>query len=159
MTDYTPGAAALTQPIFAIEKLYVRNLSLEVPSAPQVFLEQGQPAVDLNLHTASAQVQGDLYEATLTVTVTAKVGERTLFLIEVEQGGLFRIANVLPEMLPQILGITCPNLLYPYAREVVSDASVRAGFMPIVLQPINFEGLYQQQQAGQAAAPAADASH
>jgi len=159
MTDYTPGAAALTQPIFAIEKLYVRNLSLEVPSAPQVFLEQGQPSVDLNLHTASAQVQGDLYEATLTVTVTAKVGERTLFLIEVEQGGLFRIANVLPEMLPQILGITCPNLLYPYAREVVSDASVRAGFMPIVLQPINFEGLYQQQQATQADAPAADASH
>jgi preprotein translocase subunit SecB len=158
MTDYTPGAAALTQPIFAIEKLYVRNLSLEVPNAPQVFLEQGQPAVELNLHTASSQVQGDLYDATLTVTVTAKVGDRTLFLIEVEQGGLFRIANVLPEMLPQILGITCPNLLYPYAREVVSDASVRAGFMPIVLQPINFEGLYQQ-QAGQAAAPAADAAH
>ena len=94
-----------------------------------------------------------------SVTVTAKVGDRTLFLIEVEQGGLFRIANVLPEMLPQILGITCPNLLYPYAREVVSDASVRAGFMPIVLQPINFEGLYQQQQAGQAGATDADASH
>jgi preprotein translocase subunit SecB len=159
MTDYNPGAATLTQPIFAIEKLSVRNLSLEVPNAPQVFLEQGQPAVDLNLHTASKAVQGDLYDATLTVTVTAKVGDRTLFLIEVEQGGLFRIANVLPEMLPQILGITCPNLLYPYAREVVSDASVRAGFMPIVLQPINFEGLYQQQQAGQAGASDADASH
>lgn len=153
MAETTPAAAnGNTQPQFAIEKLYIKDLSLEVPNAPQIFTEQGQPAVDLNLHTDGKQISGDAYHVTLTVTVTAKMGDKTLFLIEVVQGGIFRIANVLPEMMPQVLGITCPNLLYPYAREVVSDVSVRAGFMPIVLQPINFEMLYQQQQAQAAAA-------
>ena len=145
-------------PQFGIEKLYVKDLSLEVPNAPMVFLEQGQPAVDLNLHTEGKLIQGDQYHVTLSVTVTAKTGDKTLFLIEVVQAGIFRISGVLPEMIPQVLGITCPNLLYPYAREVVSDVSVRAGFMPILLQPINFEALYQQQGA-QAAEAGAGGTH
>jgi preprotein translocase subunit SecB len=153
MTETVPAAGA-TQPQFAIEKLYIKDLSLEVPNAPGIFMEQGQPAVDLNLHTNGTHVRDDAYHVTLSVTVTAKMGDKTLFLIEVVQGGIFRISGVLPDMLPQVLGITCPNLLYPYAREVVSDVSVRAGFMPIVLQPINFEMLYQQ-QAAQAPAGAA----
>jgi len=161
MAETTPAAAqAATQPQFAIEKLYIKDLSLEVPNAPAIFLEQGQPAVDLNLHTEGKNVRDDAYHVTLTVTVTAKMGDKTLFLIEVVQGGIFRISGVLPEMIPQVLGITCPNLLYPYAREVVSDVSVRAGFMPIVLQPINFEALYQQQAAATpAAASPANSTH
>ena len=157
MAETTPAAAQPGQPQFAIEKLYIKDLSLEVPNAPAIFLEQGQPSVDLNLHTDGKNIRDDAYHVTLTVTVTAKVGDKTLFLIEVVQGGIFRISGVLPEMIPQVLGITCPNLLYPYAREVVSDVSVRAGFMPIVLQPINFEMLYQQQAAQAAAGGAAPA--
>ncbi len=159
MAQTTPAAPqAATMPQFGIEKLYVKDLSLEVPNAPMVFLEQGQPAVDLNLHTEGKLIQGDQYHVTLSVTVTAKTGDKTLFLIEVVQAGIFRISGVLPEMIPQVLGITCPNLLYPYAREVVSDVSVRAGFMPILLQPINFEALYQQQGA-QAAEAGAGGTH
>lgn len=139
------------QPVFSIEKLYVKDLSLEVPGAPQIFLEREAPQINVQLRTAGQGVDDGVFEVTLTVTVTAKIGEKTMFLVEVRQAGIFQIRNVPQEDLQPILGIACPNILFPYARESVSDAVNRAGFPPVVLAPVNFEALYQQ-RAQQAAA-------
>lgn len=137
-------------PSFAIEKLYVKDLSVEVPNAPAVFAEQHNPEVGIQLKTAAQALGDEAYEVILTVTITAKAEEKTLFLVEVSQSGIFRVRNVPAENLEPLLSIACPNILFPYAREVVSDAVSRAGFMPVVLQPVNFEALYAaraQQQA------------
>ena len=147
------------QPVFGIEKLYVKDLSIEVPNAPEIFLEREQPQVEIQLNTAGRAVGEGVYEVVLTVTVTAKMGDKTVFLVEVGQAGIFRIQNVPEEQIEPLIAVACPNILFPYAREAVSDAVRRAGFQPIVLQPVNFEGMYMQrlQQAEQAGAPA-DAS-
>lgn len=140
------------QPVFGIEKIYVKDVSLEIPNAPQIFLEQGTPAIGVEVHTEGSQLGEGVYEAVLTVTVTSKLeGDKTVFLVEAAQAGIFRIQNVPQEDLNPLLGIACPNILYPYVREVVSDMVVRAGFPPVVLQPMNFEAIYQQQQGAQAA--------
>jgi len=143
------------QPVFSIEKLYVKDLSLEIPNAPQIFLERDAPQVDVQLQTEGKSLQEGIYDVVLSITVTAKIGERTVFLVEVAQAGIFQIRNVPEGDLDPILGIACPNILFPYAREVVSDAVTRAGFPPVVLNPMNFEALYQQrqQQAAEAAIP------
>lgn len=141
-------------PSFSIEKLYVKDLSVEVPNAPEIFLEREAPQVDIQLQTAGQNLGEGAYEVVLTVTVTAKLGERTVFLVEVGQGGIFRIFNLPEDNLEPLLAIACPNILFPYAREVVSDAITRAGFSPVVLQPVNFEALYVnrlQQEAAQQA--------
>jgi preprotein translocase subunit SecB len=140
-----------TQPVFSIEKVYVKDLSLEVPNAPQVFLEREAPQVDIQLHHNSASVEEGVYQTTLTVTVTAKVGEKTLFLVEAAQAGIFVARNIPPNELEPVLGIACPNILFPYVREVISETVVRAGFPPVILSPVNFEAIYQSQRAPQAA--------
>ncbi|PKO40430.1 MAG: protein-export chaperone SecB [Betaproteobacteria bacterium HGW-Betaproteobacteria-4] len=144
------------QPVFGIEKLYVKDLSVEVPNAPEIFLEREQPQVEIQLNTGGRAVGESVYEVVLTVTVTAKLGEKTVFLVEVGQAGIFRIQNVPEEQLEPLIAVACPNILFPYAREAVSDAVSRAGFQPIVLQPVNFEGMYMQrlQQQEQSGAPA-----
>jgi len=138
-------------PSFAIEKLYIKDLSLEVPSAPEIYLERQSPEVNIQLQTAAKGLGEGAFEVTLTVTVTAKLVEKTVFLVEVGQAGIFRVKNVPEDSLEPILSIACPNILFPYAREVVSDSITRAGFAPVLLQPVNFEALYaaraQQQQA------------
>ena len=131
-------------PVFSIEKVYVKDLSLEVPNAPEIFLVRDNPSVQIQLQTAGKAVQEGVYDVTLTVTVTAKIEEKTMFLVEVRQAGIFQIRNVPQDDLQPILGIACPNILFPYARESVSDAVNRAGFPPVVLAPVNFEALYQQ---------------
>lgn len=140
------------QPVFAIEKLYVKDLSVEVPNAPEIFLEQDGPEVSIQLNTQGRGVADGVFEVVLTVTVTATLGEKTVFLVEVGQGGVFRIQNVPETQLEPLLAVACPNVLFPYAREAISDAIGRAGFQPIVLQPVNFEAMYmqrlQEQQAG-----------
>lgn len=134
-----------TQPIFSIEKLYVKDMSLEVPAAPRAFLEREAPKVNVQLRTDGKNVEDGIFEVTLTVSVSAEAGEtKTLFLVEVVQAGIFQIRNVPESELQPILLIGCPNILFPYAREAVSDAVTRAGFQPIVLSPVNFEALYQQ---------------
>lgn len=140
-----------TQPVFSIEKVYVKDLSLEVPNAPQVFLEREAPQVDIQLHHNSSVVEEGVYQTTLTVTVTAKVGEKTLFLVEAAQAGIFVARNIPGNELEAVLGIACPNILFPYVREVISETVVRAGFPPVILSPVNFEAIYQQQRAPQAA--------
>ena len=152
MTDTQPEAPA--QPQFAIEKLYVKDISLECPNSPELFLENQVPQIEIKLLNHGKQVGEALYEVTLTVTVTAKVGDRTAYLVEVAQAGVFRVVNVPEETLEMILHITCPNILFPYARESVSDLVGRGGFQPIILAPVNFEVLYQQQRAQQAGAEA-----
>ena len=136
--------AEAIQPVFTIDKLYIKDLSVEIPNAPQIFLEREQPNVDLQVQNGASQIGEGLYEAFLTATVTAKIGEKTMFLIEVTQAGIFQIRNLGKEDMDVVMGVGCPNILYPYLREVVSDAATRAGFMPVVLAPMNFEALYMQ---------------
>lgn len=137
------------QPAFAIEKIYVKDLSLEIPHAPAIFLEREQPEIDLQLASEATQLEEGIFQSSITVTVTAKVGEKVMFLVEATQAGIFQIRNVPTAELDPILGVTCPNILFPYVRETVSDVVNRAGFPPVILTPINFEALYAQQQASQ----------
>lgn len=141
------------QPVFGIEKLYVKDLSLEVPNAPEIFLEREQPQIEIQLNTGGRGVGEGVFEVILTVTVTANLAEKTVFLVEVGQAGIFRIMNVPEEQIEPLIAVACPNILFPYAREAVSDAVTRAGFQPIVLQPVNFEGMYMQRLQEQAGAP------
>ena len=139
------------QPVFGIEKLYVKDLSVEVPNAPEIFLEQDAPQVEIQLNTSGRGVGDNVFEVVLTVTVTAKMEEKTVFLVEVGQAGVFRIMNVPDEQIEPLLAVACPNILFPYARETVSDAVTRAGFAPIVLQPVNFESMFMQRMQEAAA--------
>ena len=139
-------------PSFAIEKLYVKDLSLEVPNAPEIFIERESPEVGIQLQTSVKGLGEGAFEVTLTVTTTAKLGEKTVFLVEVGQAGIFRVKNVPEENLDPLLSIACPNILFPYAREVVSESVMRAGFAPVLLQPVNFEALYAARLQQQAAA-------
>lgn len=141
------------QPVFGIEKLYIKDLSVEVPNAPEIFLEQEAPQVTVQLNSTGRSVGEGSFEVVLTVTVTAAIGEKTVFLVEVGQAGIFRILNVPEEQLEPLVSIACPNVLFPYAREAVSDAVTRAGFQPIVLQPVNFEAMYMQRLQEQQPAP------
>jgi preprotein translocase subunit SecB len=137
-----------TQPVFNIEKLYVKDLSLEIPNAPTIFLERETPQIDLQLHTQAAPLEEGVFDVTVTITVTAKLPEKdkVLFLIEAKQAGIFQIRNIPAEEMEVVLAAVCPNILYPYLREVVSDVSVRGGFAPVMLNPVNFESIYQQQK-------------
>jgi len=133
---------AQNQPVFSIEKLYVKDISLEIPNAPQVFLEREAPQVDIQLHHESNPIEDGVYQTLLTVTVTAKVKDKTMFLVEAGQAGIFVIRNIPAADLEPILGIACPNILYPYVREVVSDVVSRAGFPPVVLTPVTTSRTY-----------------
>jgi preprotein translocase subunit SecB len=137
------------QPVFSIEKIYVKDLSLEVPGAPQVFLEPEQSQLEVQLEQENTRVAEGLYEVTLTVTVSAKSGSKTLFLVEASQAGLFQIRNVGDDNIGAVLGMLCPNVLFPYARETLSDTVNRAGFPAVNLAPVNFEAIYQQRLAQQ----------
>lgn len=146
------------QPVFGIEKIYLKDMSLEIPAAPQIFFEQDSPQIDVNIHNqAQAFEQDGLFEVVLTVTVTAKLKDRTAFLVEAAQAGIFQIRNLSRENVDAVLGIMCPNALLPYAREAIASTIMRAGFPPVVLQHMNFEAIYhqrmQQMQQDAAAAP------
>lgn len=142
----TEAAQENKQPIFNMDKIYVKDLSLEVPHAPKIFLDRTSPQVDIQLHTQAASVEEGLFEVVIMATVTAKIGEKIVFLIEVKQAGIFQIRNLPTEELEPILAVMCPNILFPYLREVVSDVVVRGGFAPVLLNPINFDAVYQQQR-------------
>ncbi|MBS0359413.1 MAG: protein-export chaperone SecB, partial [Proteobacteria bacterium] len=138
---------------FGIQKLYVKDLSLESPSSPQIFTQEWKPEVHLDINTQSNTIDKGVYEVVLTVTASVKSSEKTAFLVEVKQAGIFTIAGFSEENLNHTLGSFCPGVLYPYAREVVSDVVTRAGFPQLILAPINFEAIYQdqlmkEQQAG-----------
>lgn len=134
-----------TQATFTVEKIYIKDSSFESPNTPAVFMAAETPNIDINLSTQSQALPGtpDLVESVLTVTVTAKASEKTLFMIELKQAGLFRVQNVPSEHMPGILGVHCPTILFPYAREAIAELIGKGGFQPLHLNPINFESLYQ----------------
>lgn len=138
------------QPGFSIEKIYVKDASLEIPHAPQIFTDRNQPQISIELGNFGQQIEENIFEVAIKVTVTSKIADKTVFLVEVTQAGIFQISGVPEENLELIIGITCPNILFPYARESVSDLVVRAGFQPVLLNPINFEALFAQQKQQQA---------
>lgn len=136
-------------PSFAIERIYIKDLSLENPGAPQSFMLTEQPHVEVGMRTRGEQIASEQYEFVLTLTVTATVGGKTLFLIEASQAGVFLIKGFPPDQLQPVMAVNCPNVLFPYARETIADATMRAGFPPIHLSPINFDALYAEQMAQQ----------
>ena len=136
-------------PVFQIQRMYLKEASLEQPNSPAILLEQEQPAVDIQLGVEACQAAEGLFEVCVTATVTTKVKEKTVFLVEVKQAGIFEIRNVPQEQMNAIMGIACPQIVYPYLRSNVSDIVTRAGFPPVHLAEINFQAMYEQQQAQQ----------
>ncbi len=133
-------------PVFQIQRLYLKDLSLEQPNSPQILLEQAQPQVDINLGLAATPIADGVYEVSVTATVTTKVSDKVLFLVEAKQAGIFEIRNVPEDQLQPIIGIACPQIIYPYLRAIVSDVCTRAGFPPVVLAEVNFQAMFEAQQ-------------
>ncbi len=145
-------AEADLTPVFQIQRMYLKDLSLEQPNSPQILLEQQAPAVDINLSMGAQNVADGIFEVTVTATVTTKVSDKTLFLVEAKQAGIFEIRNVPEEQMQGIVSIVCPQMIYPYLRAIVSDVCTRAGFPPILLTEVNFQAMFEAQQAQTAAA-------
>ena len=142
------------QPLFSIEKLYLKDASFESPSAPAVFRTAVQPTIEIDINVNTRKVAEALYAVELTLTCTAKTpaaqdreeSDQTLFLVEVVQGGLFTLRHIPEQDQGPLLGIECPNILFPYAREVVSSLTANGGFQPLLLNPVNFAAMYRAQQ-------------
>ncbi|MEK8044974.1 MAG: protein-export chaperone SecB [Burkholderiales bacterium PBB6] len=138
-------------PVFQLQRMYLKDLSLEQPNSPTILLEQEQPQVDIQLTMGAEPVADGIVEVTVTATVTTKIGERTLFLVEAKQAGIFEMRNIPDEQAQGIVGVVCPQMIYPYLRAIVSDVCTRAGFPPILLAEVNFQAMYEAQQAAAAA--------
>jgi preprotein translocase subunit SecB len=136
------------QPVFVIEKVYIKDLSLEVPHSPQIFLERESPEINVQLVTSDNVIEGEIREVTVTATVTARLKEKdqVMFLVEAHQAGIFRIQNVPENEIESVLNVLCPNIIFPYLRETISDTVTRAGFPPVILNPVNFEVMYRQRK-------------
>ncbi len=139
-------------PGFGIEKLYLKDVSVEVPNSPEIFTSRETPKISVELNNNAKPLPEGFFEVALQITVTSKIADKTAFLIDVTQAGIFAVKNLPEESLEPILAITCPNILFPYAREAISDLITKAGFTTVLLNPINFETLYMQQKQQQAAA-------
>src|SRR5436190_7197508 len=131
-------------PHFEIQRIFVKDISFEAPNTPHTFTEEWKPEVSLNLETKSNRIQDNLHEVVLSITATVTTGKKTGFLIELHQAGVFMINGFSNDQLHQMLGSFCPNILFPYAREVISDIVVRGGFPQLILAPVNFDALYNQ---------------
>jgi preprotein translocase subunit SecB len=132
------------QPVFQIQRVYLKDMSLEQPNSPAIFLEQESPAIEIAVDVGVEALAATIYESTVTVTVTAKIKDKVAFLVEGKQAGIFEAANIPAEQLDPLLGIGCPNIVYPYLRSNIADVITRAGFPPVHLAEINFEVFYQQ---------------
>jgi preprotein translocase subunit SecB len=146
----TPAEAPAQEAQFNLQRIYCKDISFETPNSPSMFLGEWKPQMDMQLNTGMQKLDGDNYEVVLTVTVTVKSGDKTAFLAEVQQAGIFNIIGVPEEQMNPVIGITCPNILFPYAREVVSDLVNRGSFPQLLLAPVNFEVIYAQQAQQQA---------
>jgi len=152
--DESKGQAAGENRQFAIQKIYVRDLSFETPNTPHIFQEKWEPETNMQLGNKAIVLAEGVHEVTLSVTVTAKIGEKTAYLAEVQQCGIFNISGYDQQELPPIVGSLCPNILFPFAREAISDLVTRGGFPQLLLSPVNFDALFaeytqqQKQQAG-----------
>ena len=149
--EHTTHTMADETPVFQIQRMYLKDLSLEQPNSPGILLEQAQPQVDINLGMAASPVSDGIFEVTVTATVTTKVKDKVLFLVEAKQAGIFEIRHVPEEQMQGIISIVCPQMIYPYLRAIVSDVCTRAGFPPILLTEVNFQAMFEAQQAQAAA--------
>ncbi len=149
MSDQTPAT-----PVFQIQRVYLKEASLEQPNSPAILLEQEQPTVDIQLGVEAAPVADGVFEVAVTATVHTKIKDKTVFLVEAKQAGIFEIRNVPEDQMGQLMGIACPQIVYPYLRGNVADLIQRGGFPPVHLTEINFQAMYEQQQQAQAAASA-----
>ena len=131
---------------FQLQKIYVKDISFETPHTPGIFKTEWKPVVDLHLTNHATKIEESLYDVVLSVTVTVKLGEETAYLVEINQAGVFLLNNLPDDVLDRMLGIACPNILFPYAREAVTDVVLRGGFPQLLLHPVNFEALYEQQK-------------
>ncbi|MBE0472831.1 protein-export chaperone SecB [Rhodoferax sp.] len=138
-------------PIFQIQRVYLKEASLEQPNSPAILLEQEQPTVDIQLGVNAAPVGEGVFEVMVTATVQTKIKDKTVFLVEATQAGIFELRNLPQEQMGPILGIACPQIVYPYLRGNVADLIQRGGFPPVHLSEINFQAMYEQQQSAQAA--------
>ncbi len=130
---------------FQIQKIYLKDVSLEAPNAPHIFRQAWEPEIGLQLNNTAVDLGESTHEVVLTLTVTAKLQDKTAYIVEIQQAGIFTIGGYTQEELGQLLGAYCPNLLFPFAREAVSDLVTKGGFPPLLLAPINFDLLYQEQ--------------
>ena len=153
MADETPQAADPNAPVFAPQAVYVKDLSYEAPQGPRLPANGANPTINLNLNTLVNELGPDLREVVLTVNVQAVIGDKTLWLVELQQAGAFALRNIPPVDVQRLMGIYCPNYLLPYARQTISDLLLKGGFPPFLLPPVNFELLFEQaQQQGQQSA-------
>jgi len=134
-------------PVFQIQRVYLKDLSLEQPNSPRILMEQAQPQVEINLGVQAEGVADGIFEVTVTATVTTKAGDKTVFLVEAKQAGIFEIRNVPADQLQPVIGIACPGIVYPYLRAIVSDVCTRAGFPPVLLTEVNFQAMFEAQRA------------
>ncbi len=144
---------------FTLQRIYVKDISFETPNSPQIFTADWEPESNLNLNSNVNQLDENTYEVILTVTVTTRVGDKTAFLVEVQQAGIFHVSGFPAEEMGPMMGAYCPNILFPYAREVVSDLVTKGSFPQLLLTPVNFDALYAQHMANQQAQAGADQSH
>ena len=149
MADQAANSTS-NEPVFNIQRIYLKNASMEQPNSPQIFLEQDSPAVDINLGIEQTQLGEGVFEVALTGTVTAKIKDKTLFLVECKQAGIFEVSGFPADQVGPILGVNCPQMLFPYLRAQISDLVVRGGFPPVVLNEINFPAIYAAQLEQQA---------
>ncbi|RTZ43139.1 protein-export chaperone SecB [Candidimonas sp. SYP-B2681] len=147
MADQQPTAQDSQDPSFSLQRTYVKDLSLEMPNAPQIFLEQEGPTVEVSINVGGQRLAETVYEATVTATVTTRIGDKVLYLVEATQAGIFEAANIPDEQLDPLIGIVCPTMLYPYLRANVADAITRTSLPPLHLAEVNFQGLYEQRIA------------
>ncbi|MBP8183454.1 MAG: protein-export chaperone SecB [Rhodoferax sp.] len=136
-------------PVFNIQRVYLKEVSLEQPNSPAILLEQDQPAVDIQLGVEAAPVADGIFEVCVTATVHTKIKDKTVFLVEAKQAGIFEVRNIAEDQMGQIMGIACPQIVYPYLRGNVADLIQRGGFPPVHLSEINFQAMYEQQQLAQ----------
>jgi preprotein translocase subunit SecB len=154
MADQTPEQGAASEqaaPVFNIQRIYVRDISFEAPHAPSIFTEEWKPEVSMDIDTKSNKLSDDAYEVVLSITVTAKLGDKTAFLTEVQQAGIFAIANFPEPALAHCIGATCPNILFPYAREAIASLVNRGSYPVLNLAPVNFEAMFAQYMQKKAA--------
>lgn len=142
-------SATPPQQQFEIQKIYLKDVSLEIPNAPNIFTEQWKPDINLQINTASSQISENVYESVLTLTVTAKLGEKTAYLAEIQQAGIFTIKGFPNEQLGPMMGAFCPNILFSFGREAIASLVQKSGFPPLLLNPVNFDALYLQQLEAQ----------
>ena len=138
-----------TEAQFSIQKVYVKDLSFETPNSPDIFKMEWKPVVDMHMTNEATPIGEDLYDVVLSITLTVKLEEKTAYLVEINQAGIFLIKNIPEDVIERMLATVCANILFPFAREAVSDTVTRGGFPQLLLSPVNFDALYAQQQTEQ----------